>query len=55
MKDLITLLLNLLGYKRSQKNSLLLDHIMETTHSNWHTRLLNNGGIEKYKYRLYSN
>jgi hypothetical protein len=55
MKDPITLLLRLFGYKYNTRNSLLLNHMMETTHGNWHTRMFNNGGIEKYRYSLYSN
>lgn len=53
MKDPITFLLSLFNKEINPKNSLLYIHIMETTHSNWHTRLFNNNQIEKYRYNLY--
>jgi hypothetical protein len=53
MKDPITILLRFFGYEVNLKNSLLFKHMMETTHSNWHTRMLNNNQIGKYKYNLY--
>jgi hypothetical protein len=55
MKDPITFLLNLLGYEYNPKNSLLFRHMKDTTNGNWHTRLMNNGQINKYKYNLYTN
>ena len=54
MKDPFTFILKLLGYEVNPKNSLLFGHMMDVTHGNWHYRLFNNGGIEKYKYNLYS-
>jgi len=55
MKDPITLLLQFFGKEVNPKNSLLFNHMMETTNSNWHTRLFNNNNIGKYQYNIYGN
>jgi dynactin complex subunit len=55
MKDPISLILSFFFKKEfNPRNSLVFSHMMDTTHNNWHTRLINNSQIEKYQYNLYS-
>jgi hypothetical protein len=51
---MITLLLRLFGKEINPKNSLLFQHMLDTTHGNWHYRMLNNGKIKNYTYNLYT-
>lgn len=53
MRDPITLLINLFGYKRREP-SMILKHMVEFTHSNWREDLLAQNRISDYEYKLYS-
>jgi hypothetical protein len=54
MKDPITFILNLFGYKLNKKDSLLYMHIMDVTHENWLGTLTRKNQLDKYKYNLYT-
>lgn len=46
-------ILSLFGYE-IKKPSLLLMHMLDTTHAGWIQRITWNGDIRKYQYHLYT-
>jgi len=46
--------LNLLGYSMVKKPSMILGHMLDTTHNNWAQRMRDNGQLSNYELHLYS-
>jgi len=45
--------LNLFGYTMKKKPSLILMHMLNTTHNGWAKRMQDNGHMENYRFHLY--